>query len=133
MRAELAVPALDLGVVTADAERTLAFYRDTLGLVPDGELPFPGLGVLHRLRCGQSTLKILALERAPEACAPRGGFSAATGFRYCTLHVANLDAVVAACRERGYAVPVDVRPLRPGVRVAMVEDPDGNAVELMGP
>jgi catechol 2,3-dioxygenase-like lactoylglutathione lyase family enzyme len=133
MRAELSVPALDLGVVTADAERLLAFYRDTLGLVPDGDVPFPGLGVLHRLRCGQSTVKVLALERTPEASAPRGGFSAATGFRYCTLHVANLDAVVAACRERGYAIPVDLRRLRPGVRVAMVEDPDGNTVELMGP
>ncbi len=132
MQAELTVPALDLGVVTADAERTLAFYRDTLGLVPDGQVSFPGLGVLHRLRCGHSTLKILALEDEPAARAPAGGFAAATGFRYCTLHVANLDAVVAECRERGHAVVVDVRPLRPGVRVAMVEDPDGNAIELMG-
>ena len=96
MRAELTIPALDLGVVTADAERALAFYRDTLGLVPDGELPFPGLGVLHRLRCGHSTVKLLALERPPEARAARGGFSAATGFRYCSLHVANLDAVGVA-------------------------------------
>jgi len=133
MPAELTVPALDLGVVTADAERALAFYRDTLGLVPDGEIPFPGLGILHRLRCGQSTVKLLALERAPQARAARGGFSAATGFRYCTLHLANLDAVVAACREGGYAIPVDPRPLRPGVRVAMVEDHDGNTIELMGP
>jgi len=133
MPAELTIPALDLGVVTADAERALAFYRDTLGLVPDGEIPFPGLGILHRLRCGQSTVKLLALERPPGARAPQGGFSAATGFRYCTLHLANLDAVVAACREGGYAIAVATRPLRPGVRVAMVEDPDGNTIELMGP
>ena len=132
MPAELTVPALDLGVVTADAERSLAFYRDTLGLVPDGEIPFPGLGVLHRLRCGQSTVKILALADPPAGRAPGGGFSAATGFRYCSLHVGNLDALVAACRERGYAIAVEIRPLRPGVRVAMVEDPDGNAIELMG-
>jgi catechol 2,3-dioxygenase-like lactoylglutathione lyase family enzyme len=133
MRAELTVQALDLGVVTADAKSALAFYRDTLGLVPDGQIPFPGLGILHRLRCGQSTLKLLALERAPAARAQGGGFAAATGLRYCTLHLANLDAVIAACRERGYAIPVDPRPLRPGLRVAMVEDPDGNTIELMGP
>jgi catechol 2,3-dioxygenase-like lactoylglutathione lyase family enzyme len=133
MRAELTRPALDLGVVTADAERALGFYRDTLGLVPDGEVRFPGLGVVHRLRCGESTVKLLALDAPPAARAPGGGFGAATGFRYCTLHVANLDALVAACRARGHAVPVDVRTLRPGVRVAMVEDPDGNTVELMGP
>lgn len=132
MAAEPAVPALDVGVVTADAGPLLAFYRDALGLVPDGEIPFPGLGVLHRLRCGRSALKILALESPPAARAPCGGFAAATGFRYCTLHVADLDAVVAACRSGGHPVTVDVRPLRPGVRVAMVEDPDGNAVELMG-
>ena len=119
--------------MTDDAARALAFWRDTLGLVPDGELPFPGVGIVHRLRCGASTVKLLALEKPPAARAPRGGFSAATGLRYCTLTVANLDALVDECRARGYAIPVPVRPLRPGARVAMVEDPDGNTVELIGP
>ena len=130
---KLSRPALDLGIVTDDATRALAFWRDTLGLEPDGELPFPGIGVVHRLRCGESAVKVLALEEPAAARAPGGGFTAATGLRYCTLHVANLDAIVAACRTRGYAVPVAVRPLRAGLRVAMVEDADGNTVELIGP
>ncbi len=124
---------LDLGIVTADAARALAFYRDTLGLAPDGEVSFPGVGTVHRLRCGESRIKILAADPAPPARAPGGGFHAATGFRYCTLAVANLDEIVAACRASGATIPVEPRPLRPGTRAAMVEDPDGNTLELIGP
>lgn len=131
MAVRLSRPALDLGVVTADGGPMLAFYRDLLGFESEGETPFPGLGRVLRLRCGESRVKLLVLERPPRAEAPGGGFSAATGYRYCTLHVANLDEIVRACRDADHAVPVAPRQLRPGVRVAMLEDPDGNTVELM--
>lgn len=133
MGVQLTRAGLDLGIVTADAARALAFYRDTLGLAPDGEVAFPGVGVVHRLRCGESRIKLLAAEPAPAARAPGGGFTAATGFRYCTLQVANLDEVISACRAAGARIPVEPRALRPGTRAAMVEDPDGNTLELIGP
>lgn len=133
MTVKLAKQALDLGVVTADIERALAFYRDTLGLAKDSEVPFPGVGVLHRLRVGESFFKLLAPEKPPAARAPGGGITGATGFRYCTFQVTNLDEVVEACRGFGARISVAPRPLRPGVRVAMVEDPDGNTLELLGP
>ncbi len=54
-----------------------------------------------------------------------------TGIRYLTLTISNLDETVAAVAAAGYKVPVAIRDLRPGVRVAQVEDADGNAIELM--
>jgi catechol 2,3-dioxygenase-like lactoylglutathione lyase family enzyme len=133
MTMKLAKNAIDLGVVTADGERALAFYRDTLGLSVDGEIPVPGMGLIKRLPCGDSVIKLFILDRAPPLRTATGGFSRQTGFRYCTLEVENLDEVVGACRRDGHPIPVEIRDLRPGVRVAMVEDPDGNTIELMGP
>jgi catechol 2,3-dioxygenase-like lactoylglutathione lyase family enzyme len=133
MALKLAREGLDLGIVTGNGARMLAFYRDVLGLATDAELPFPGIGVVHRLRCGQSFVKVLVADPAPAIAAPGGGFSAASGIRYCTLAIQNLDEVIAACRVFGSRIPIEPRPLRPGTRAAMVEDPDGNAIELMGP
>jgi predicted enzyme related to lactoylglutathione lyase len=50
-----------------------------------------------------------------------------------TFALTNLDETVEACREFGAKILVPPRALRPGVRMAMVEDPDGNTVELLGP
>ena len=133
MTMKLAKSALDLGVVTADGDRALGFYRDTLGLAVEGEIPFPGIGVVKRLPCGESVIKLLVLDAAPPERAATGGFTRQTGYRYCTISVENLDDVVAACRRDGHPIPIEIRDLRPGVRVAMVEDPDGNTIELMGP
>ena len=35
------------------------------------------------------------------------------------------------CRADGHKIVVEVRQLRPGVKAAMVEDPDGNTIEFM--
>lgn len=131
MPVELTKPSLDVGLVTADGEAALRFYRDLLGLPEDGEVKFPGLGLVKRLRCGQSTLRILILEKAPPHKASTAGFASQSGLRYLTLTVANLDAVVADVQAAGYPVPVPPRELRPGVRVAQIEDGQGTAIELM--
>jgi catechol 2,3-dioxygenase-like lactoylglutathione lyase family enzyme len=131
MAAILTKPALDVGLVTAEGEKALAFYRDLLGFPPDGEVPFPGLGVVKRFRCGESIFRILVLEKPPAAEASTAGFATQSGLRYITLTVANLDELVEAARAAGYKVPVAPRELRPGVRVAQIEDGLGTAIELM--
>lgn len=133
MTAKLAKPALDLGVVTGDIARALAFYQDTLGFAKDSEVAFPGVGTLHRLRVGESFFKLLAPQSPPTARNPGGGITGGVGLRYVTFQLTNLDETVEACRRSGAKVAVEPRPLRPGVRMAMVEDPDGNTVELLGP
>jgi catechol 2,3-dioxygenase-like lactoylglutathione lyase family enzyme len=133
MTAKLAKPALDLGVVVSDVARSLAFYTGTLGFAKDSEVVFPGVGVLHRLRVGESFFKLLAPEKPPAARAPGGGITGGIGFRYVTFQLTNLDETVEACRRDGAKIAVEPRALRPGVRMAMVEDPDANTVELLGP
>lgn len=133
MGVELARAALDLGIVVRDSRRSLAFYRDLLGLVHEGDMAMPvgGGGTMHRLRCGDSLVKLVKFDAVPEDHAPRGGIDAATGFRYVTLHVTNLDELVTSCREAKVKVAVPPTGIRPGVRIAMVQDPDGNLVEFV--
>lgn len=140
MQAILQKNALDLGVVTANPAAMLGFYRDILGFAEDPQVTIPGLGTIHKLRCGDSLIKMLVPLRPP---APYSAASAAAsnpdpmrfatlaGFRYCTLTIANLAPILARCREAGLVVLADAAEIRPGVTAAMLEDPDGNAVELM--
>ena len=45
--------------------------------------------------------------------------------------MSNLEALAAACEEAGYKVAVSPREIRPGIKIAMIEDPDGNWLELV--
>src|SRR2546423_7742341 len=123
--------SIDLGIVVSDAEKALAFYRDTLGLDPAGEMPMPGGGQMHRLQCGTSTIKIVVPGKTPPATAAPGGINGATGYRYWTISIANLADVVSDCDAAGYKVAVPVTEIRPGIKIAIVEDPDGNWVEFL--
>jgi catechol 2,3-dioxygenase-like lactoylglutathione lyase family enzyme len=131
MSVKLTKDSIDLGIVSRDAPAAIAFYRDVLGFEDLGEFPMPG-GTMQRLQCGTSTIKIVALKRTPEASAAPGGIGGATGYRYWTISVSNLAEIVASCEAAGAKVAIPITELRPGVTIAMVEDPDGNWVEFLG-
>ncbi len=131
MGIKLAKDSIDLGIVVRDADKALAFYRDTLGLEHIADTPMPGGGTMHRLMCGTSLIKVVAYDTTPDAKPAPGGIQGASGYRYWTISLTNLEDVVADCAAKGYRVPVPVREIRPGVSIAMVEDPDGNWVELL--
>jgi len=131
MGIKLTKDSIDLGIVVRDAAKALAFYRDTLGFEHTADTPMPGGGTMHRLMCGTSLIKVITLDPAPPAKAVPGGIRAATGYRYFTISVSNIAEVAAACASGGYNVVMPVRELRPGVTIAIVEDPDGNWVEFL--
>ena len=129
MGLELAKDAIDLGIITRDAAPMVAFYRDLLGFTDEGQMPVPGIGTMYRLRCGSSLIKIT--EADPKADAAPGGLAGATGMRYWTISVVDVDAAAEMCRQAGHEPVIPPRDIRPGVRIAMFADPDGNWVELL--
>jgi len=131
MSLKITKQAVDLGILTRKAGPMLSFYRDMLGLPVEGTMPMPGGGTMHRLKAGDSIIKIIEVDPQPKADGVVGGLRAATGYRYWTIHVSNLNDAVARAEKSGYKVPVDAKVIREGVTIAMIEDPDGNWVELL--
>lgn len=124
--------SIDLGIVIRDADASLAFYRDAIGLEDHGSMPMPvGGGTMYRLGCGTSVIKLVHPDQELPAEAPRGGIQGAYGYRYWTISVADLASVTDRCREAGAKVVVEPTEIRPGVSISIVTDPDGNWVEFL--
>ena len=131
MAVELAKAAIDLGIVTANGEAMVHFYRDLLGFKEEPSTPFPMGGTMFRLWCGDSLIKIVVPEPAPEQGPVPGAIAKATGYRYWTMRVTNLAEIMAQCEQAEVRIVVPVTEVRPGVTIGMVEDPDGNWVEFV--
>lgn len=130
MPVKLSKAALDIGLISTNSTQMVAFYRDVLGLSQDPDVTIPNYGTIYKFNCGESILRIMAPVGSPERVAG-GAFMSRDGLRYITLNIDNLEEMVKACRDFGCAVPVDIRDLRPGVRCAQIQDPDGNHVEFI--
>jgi glyoxylase I family protein len=142
----MTAPALELRgfshvcINVSDMERSLAFYRDVLGLriLFDVELAGPGMetvtgeggarGRMVGCLVPGSRVTIELLQYGHRAPAPREG-GASAGYSNLALTVADLGAAHAALEARG------ARPRRPvevgGVRMFFVSDPDGTPIELI--
>jgi len=120
--------SIDLGVVASNIEASLDFYQNLLGLEFAGKTPL-WFGTMHRLRFGTSDFKLIEPNDVP----PKGaiGLEAQLGFRYVTFVIKNLSEVCAKLRSKGMEFEIPEKELRPGVRIAMVRDPDGNIVEFV--
>jgi len=131
MGMQISKSGIDLGIVTTNGEPMLAFYRDLLGLKYTQAMPMPGgVGTMHRMLCGESLIKLVVLPQVG-ASAASGGIPGANGYRYWTITLTNLSEMVEACAKAGRKVVVPEKEVRPGVRIAIVEDPDGNLVEFL--
>jgi len=127
----LAKESIDLGIVTTQPERMLTFYSEILGFAKIVEITLPHGGHMYQLACGTSLIKIVVNGKHPVVNAIPGCIPNATGYRYFTITVTNLHELVALCREAGSIIVFSAREIRPGVVIAMVEDPDGNWVEFL--
>jgi catechol 2,3-dioxygenase-like lactoylglutathione lyase family enzyme len=122
--------SIDLGIVVTDEKVALGFYRDQLGLEWEGELPVPG-GRMYRLKCGTTVIKLLKLNRTPEARPAAGGIVGGIGYRYFTISVPDVRGLMARLEANGIKPTVAITEVRPGITIAMVTDPDGNTVEFL--
>ncbi len=122
---------MQIGIVPRDLQRSIAFYRDVMGFTYVGAMPVIEGRTLHLFDVDGGVLKLLEQSGETPAPAPHiaGPFARVTGVRWMTFDVTDLDAVVARCAGRRFQMAVT--ELRPGLRVCIVEDDDGNAVELV--
>jgi len=125
----MAKSALDVGLVTREAEPLLAFYSAVVGMERLDPLEIPGIGTIHKLGCGESILRVMVPAEAPAADAS-ASFSATSGIRYLTLEVEDAAAAVRAVEPNGGTVALPPFELRPGRIVAQIADPDGNMIEI---
>ena len=127
--AELGLKAIGhVALKVADIERSLAFYRDTLGFEEmmrlsrdDGSLWL----VYLRITDDQY------LEVFPEGEGERASEREAVGYNHMCLQVPDIEQTVRELNEAG------VEMIRPNVQGAdgnwqtWIEDPDGHRIELM--
>ncbi len=120
--------SLDLGIVVRDIKASLHFYQDILGLEFVGKTPL-WFGTMHRLRFGTSDFKLIEPNKVP----PKGavGLDTQLGFRYVTFVVKNLSELCAELKSKKIEFAIPEKEARPGVRIAMVKDPDENIVEFV--
>ncbi len=120
--------SLDLSVIVSDIKVSLNFYQNILGLEFVGITPVR-FGTIHRLRFGTSDFKLIE----PKIVPPRGiiGLENQLGFRYVTFVIKNLTQLCSDLKNEGIEFALPETEISPGVRVAMVKDPDGNIVEFV--
>jgi catechol 2,3-dioxygenase-like lactoylglutathione lyase family enzyme len=121
---------IEIGIVVRDLDSAAAFYRDVLGLDYIGDLEVP-VGTMKRFAKGDAVVKLFHLHETPGLANPPGGSRGATGLRYLTVQVDDVERRVERCLAAGCAVPVPTFEFEPGRPVAVVEDPEGNSIELV--
>ena len=122
---------IDLGIVVRDIDACLPFYRDVVGLKFLFDFDLPGGSHMWQLACGDSVIKLVTHSPTPDAANPPGGSNGGTGLRYWTMKVDDIDAAVATCEAASAPIPLPILELMPGIRIAMVEDPEGNVLEFL--
>lgn len=110
-------------LIVADTDRSLAFYRDILGLALDSRRPdlgFPGAW----LQVGERQIHLLELPNPDpvEGRPAHGGRD-----RHLALTVPNLDPLIA--RLKTATIPYTTS--RSGRRALFCRDPDANALEFI--
>jgi len=101
-----------------DMGQSLVFYRDTLGMVIEGEY---AEGTWVELTASPTTLALFQPED-PQNAPPPGGASIA-------LAVENVDAAIGELEEKGVPVVWHTQE-SPVCYFAVVRDPDGNGIIL---
>ena len=119
---------VDIGIVVKDIRKSLDFYQGLLGLKKIEEMPL-WFGTMHRMGFGESFVKLIDPKKVPAG--GKVGLDQELGFRYLTFVIGNIDEICQACEKAGVPFELPKKELRPGVRIAMVRDPDGNVVEFV--
>ena len=122
--------------------RSLNFYSDLIGLpvVSEFRIAQAGEAVVSRIGEGrmvwlqyrESFIKLLEMDVTPTERTPTG-LSKAIGYRFITLPVPDIEALMVKMEQAKVPVVVPIVEFDDGVKISMVEDPDGNVIEFVQP
>ena len=141
---------VSFGIVVSDIDKSLAFYKDAVGLVEvkgfdvsaemggDAGLSDHRPFQVHVLKVADTPdatqVKLMQFADTPGARPDNTFIHSTYGIRYLTLRVADTDAAIERAAKAGVK-PIAKCPylLPSGQYLTLVRDPDGNMVELVGP
>ncbi len=127
--------SLEAGLVGRDEPTLAAFYVTVMGFELFERLEFD-VGVVGKFRRGDARIKIFFPRAAvdPVAVPVADSWFRPGGWRYAALSVQHrdeVDALAAGVEAAGGAVLMVPTNHRPGARMAMISDPEGNAWEIL--
>jgi predicted enzyme related to lactoylglutathione lyase len=118
---EIRVPSsVQAMIITRDLERLTGFYRSLFGADETERAPADGPTFFVGLRIGDSDLGVVSVADAPEG--PQR--------MLLSIAVPDVDALLPRVTELGGHVTGPSNDMPWGQRVAHVQDPDGNPVNL---
>lgn len=129
-----AAPGADkiaIGLTVSDVERSRAFYREVLALSEEkpekvallnGESKYTFLAGKTQIKFWKGTT-----ENLPKHT---GNITDALGFRYFTFLVKDVDGAAEILKSRGAKIVIQPVDFGKVARIMMIEDPDGNWIEL---
>lgn len=151
---EFASTTIDLGMVVSDLEASAKFYKEVIGFteapgfsVPADFCADAGLTDAKQLDIrvfvlGDSSsatkLKLMELPDVASKKSDNRFIHSQLGYSYLTIYVADADAAQSRLKKAGIRplakgpVPLPAG-LPAGMTLAVVRDPDGNLIELIGP
>jgi predicted enzyme related to lactoylglutathione lyase len=53
------------------------------------------------------------------------------GIRYITINLSNIEEIISECKKNNIVIVNEPIEIRPKVTVAVIQDPDGNLIEMM--
>ena len=149
---EFARTTIDLGCVVSDVEAAAKFYTEAVGFTEvkgfsvDADFATKtGLTDQQPLSIrvfvlgeGETTTKLKLMQGPESKKSDNTNILSELGFSYLTIYVSDMNAAEARLKKAGVK-PIASGPselpanLAKGIYLAVVRDPDGNLVELVGP
>ncbi len=153
-KSAFASATIDLGVVVSDIEKAAKFYTTAVGFkevkgfsVPAEFAANAGLTAKKSLEIrvfilgegpGATKLKLMQIEGVKPKKSENEFIHSQTGFRYLTISINDTSAAMEKLKQAGVK-PIAQTPILIPETIAkdlfltIVQDPDGNLVELVGP
>lgn len=147
---EFAKPVIDIGIVASDLAKSAAFYTNAIGFKEIAGFKVSGerageIGLTDNQPAdirvfvlgdddNATRVKLMSFPNVPAKKPDQHFIHSTLGLSYLTVHVTDMSAALKRL-EREHVefrgkTPVD---LGGGTWIAVVQDPDGNFVELIGP